>query len=213
MPIQNRSRFKLMLENALTQAEPCATDCLCLPSGCCSHMSMSVCVMHRATCLGPLHICANMHICQQNVLSSKQLAERHSSDMRAALPIESKEEGEQDMWRSHLQDRNDHVLPAQVCMAPTLVLPFLAGLKPQEVAVLCCQAQSLLQAAHVSKHPWSYLLEGLQLLLRLVTTQQLLPCFRGLDNCGTCVDQPELHGSGSSAVSMHAEKMRLSGTE
>jgi len=39
---------------------------------------------------------------------------------------------------ANLEDGYDHVFPAQVCMAPTLVLPLLAGLIPQEVAMLCC---------------------------------------------------------------------------
>ena len=44
----------------------------------------------------------------------------------------------QDAVQEYLKDGYDHVFPAQVCMAPTLILPLLTGLEPQEIAVLCC---------------------------------------------------------------------------
>ena len=57
-----------------------------------------------------------------------------------------------DATKSYLQDGYDHVFPAQICMPPTLVLPFMAGLISQEVAMLCSQPQPLLQKLGFRTH-------------------------------------------------------------
>ena len=42
------------------------------------------------------------------------------------------------MVGKYLKNGDDHVFPAQVCMASTLILPVLACFKSQEVTVLGC---------------------------------------------------------------------------